>query len=295
MSLSQADFDYVRTLVKQRSALVMEDDKAYLVETRLLALARREGFDSMPELVARMRAMPSSDLHQRVVEALANNETSFFRDLHLFEMLRSEILPELLQRRAADARLHIWCAACSSGQEPYSVAMLLREHFPMLMPPHPTLSPGQGGEGRVRRQLSGWQVRIIGSDLSTEMLQRARRGRYCQLDVNRGLPTRLLANYFQKLGIEWQIKDEIRRMVEFWPINLIEAWPALPPQDIILLRNVLIYFDLATKKHILAKVRRVLRPDGYLILGGAETTLNIDEAFDRVQLDRACCYRMHPV
>jgi chemotaxis protein methyltransferase CheR len=269
--LSPPDFEYVRTLVKRRAALVMEDEKAYLVEMRLLALARREGFASLADLVARMRAGPSSDLHQRVVEALVNNETSFFRDGHPFEILRQWILPELVRRRAAEARLHIWCAACSSGQEPYSIAMLLREHFPTLR---------------------DWQVRILGSDLSSAMLQRARGGRYSQLDVNRGVSARLLAKYFQKVGTDWQIAEEIRGMVDFRPINLSDAWPTLPAQDVILLRNVLIYFDLETKKHILAKIRRVLRPDGYLFLGGAETTLNLDEAFDVHPFDRCCCYRL---
>jgi chemotaxis protein methyltransferase CheR len=271
MSLSQIDFEYISTLVRQRSAVVLESEKAYMVETRLLTLARCEGFDSMTDFVARMRAIPSSDLQQKVVEALTNNETSFFRDLHPFEVLRLYIVPELMQRRAAQRSLHIWCAACSSGQEPYSIAMLVREHFPTL---------------------SNWSVRIIGSDLSSEIIRRARQGRYCQLDVNRGLPARLLVRYFEKVGTDWQIKDEIRRMVEFRPSNLIDTWPALPPQDIILLRNVLIYFDVTTKKQILGKVRRALRPDGYLFLGGAETTLNLDDAFDRVQFDRACCYRV---
>jgi chemotaxis protein methyltransferase CheR len=271
MSLSHTDFEYIRSLVRQRSAVVLESEKAYMVETRLLALARREGFDSMAEFVARMRAAPNSGLQQRVVEALANNETSFFRDLHPFEALRLRILPELMQRRAAERCLHIWCAACSSGQEPYSIAMLIRDYFPTL---------------------ESWNIRIMGTDLSAEITRRAREGRYCQLDVNRGLPARLLVKYFEKVGTDWRIKDEIRRMVEFRLINLIDAWPIFPPQDIILLRNVLIYFDVATKKQILAKLRRVLRPDGYLFLGGAETTLNLDDAFDRVQVDRACCYRV---
>jgi chemotaxis protein methyltransferase CheR len=273
MSLGQTDFDYIRTLVQQRSAVVLESEKAYLVEARLLPLVRCEGFQSMTDLVARMRAAPSSDLRQKVVEALANHETSFFRDLHPFETLRQRILPELAQRRAADGSLHVWCAACSSGQEPYSIAMLFREHFPAL---------------------SDSKVRIIGSDLSSGILRRACQGRYSQLDVNRGLPARLLVKYFEKVGTDWQIKEQIRRMVEFRSINLIDPWPVLPSLDIILLRNVLIYFDVPTKKQILGKVRRVLRPDGYLFLGGAETTLNLDDAFERVQFDRSCCYRLRP-
>jgi chemotaxis protein methyltransferase CheR len=273
MSLSQTDFEFIRSLVRQRSAVVLENDKAYMVETRLLTLARREGCNSTVDFIARLRATPRNDLQQKVVEALANNETSFFRDLHPFETLRVRILPELMQRRAAERCLHIWCAACSSGQEPYSVAMLLHEHFPTF---------------------GNWNLRILGSDLSPEILRRAREARYGQLDVNRGLPARLLVKYFEKVGADWRIKDEIRRLVDFRLINLIDSWPVLPPQDIILLRNVLIYFDVATKKQLLAKFRRVLRPDGYLFLGGAETTLNLDDAFERVQFDRACCYRIRP-
>jgi chemotaxis protein methyltransferase CheR len=271
MSLSQTDFEYIRTLVKQRSAVVLESEKAYLVETRLLALARRDGFGSIADLLARLRAHSDGELQRRAVEALANNETSFFRDLHPFEILRHKIIPEMMQRRAADKNLHIWCAACSSGQEPYSIAMLLRENFPAL---------------------AGWNVRILGSDLSSEVLGRARNGRYGQLDVNRGLPARLLVRYFEKTGTDWQIKDDMRRMVEFRLINLMDTWPVLPLQDVILLRNVLIYFDVTTKQQILAKIRRALRPDGYLFLGGAETTLNIDEAFERVPFDRSCCYQV---
>jgi chemotaxis protein methyltransferase CheR len=270
MPLSQSDFDYIRTLVQQRSAVVLESDKAYLVETRLLKLVRSEGFDSISTLVARLKAAPSRDLDEKVVEALANHETSFFRDAHPFETLRTKILPELIQRRAAERRLHIWCAGCSSGQEPYSVAMLVREHFPAL---------------------SNWNLRILGSDFAHAILGRARLGRYCQLDVNRGLPARFLVKYFEKVGTDWQIKDVIRAMVEFRLINLIDPWP-LPLLDVILLRNVLIYFDVAAKKGILAKVRRVLSPDGYLFLGGAETTFNLDDAFDRVPFDRSCCYRL---
>lgn len=218
-----------------------------------------------------MRAVPNADLQRKVVEALANNETSFFRDVYPFEGLRQSIIPELMQRRAGQQCLRIWCAACSSGQEPYSVAMLVREHFPAL---------------------TTWNVQIIGSDLSTEILRRARQGCYGQLDINRGLPARLLVKYFVNVGSGWQLKDEIRRMVEFRNINLIDTWPALAPLDVILLRNVLIYFDVTMKKRILQRVRQALRPDGYLLLGGAETTLNLDDMFERVQFERSCCYRL---
>jgi chemotaxis protein methyltransferase CheR len=271
MSLTPADFDYVRALVRQRAAIVLDDDKAYLAETRLLPLARALALGSVTDLVARLRAGPANGLHRQVVEAMTTNETSFFRDILPFESLRREVLPELRRRRTAERRLRLWSAACSTGQEPYCLAMLLCEQFG---PP------------------AGWDVRVVASDLSTEVLERARRGRYSQLEVSRGLPAPLLARYFQPQGAEWQVKDDVRRLVDYRQLNLIEPWPDLPPLDVIFLRNVLIYFDVATKRQVLGRVRRLLRPDGYLFLGGAETTLNLDDAFERVEFQRAGCYRL---
>lgn len=271
MALSQADFDYVRTLVQRKSAIVLETEKHYLAETRLQALARREGIESLEQLLTRLRANPHGGLPQKVVEAMTTNETSFFRDIQPFEMLKQVVLPELIKRRATERRINIWCAASSTGQEPYSLAMLLRENFPSL---------------------DGWSVSIVASDLSTEVLERAKQGRYSQMEVNRGLSAQLLVKYFVRHGMDWQIKDDLRRMVDYRMINLIEAWPPLPPLDIIMIRNVLIYFDVATKKQILAKARKLLRPDGFLFLGGAETTLNLDDAFERVEFQRAGCYRL---
>jgi chemotaxis protein methyltransferase CheR len=266
--LSQADFDYVRALVQKRSAIVLEDEKLSLAETRLEALARREGLDSVEQLLGRLRANPAKGLRQKVVEAMTANETGFFRDPRPFAMLKQVVVPELMKRRAAERRLHVWCAAGSTGQEPYSLAMLLRENFPGL---------------------AGWDVRIVASDLSAEALKKARRGRYSQPEVNRGLSADLLAKYFQRQGAEWQVKDDLRRMVGFCRINLIGPWPALPPLDVILIRNVLIYFDVATRRQILGKARRLLRPDGYLFLGGAETTIDLDGAFEGVEVQRGGC------
>jgi len=271
VALSQADFEYVRALVLRRSAIVLENEKLYLAETRLQALARREGIDSLETLVGRLRTAPHSGLQQKVVEAMTTNETSFFRDIQPFEMLKQVVVPELMKRRATERQLHVWCAASSTGQEPYSLAMLLREHFPAL---------------------ASWKVCITASDLSTEVLEKARQGRYSQLEVNRGLPAQLLVRYFQRQGVEWQLKEDIRKLIDYRQINLIEAWPALPPLDVILIRNVLIYFDVETKRQILGKMRRLLRPDGYLFLGGAETTLNLDDSFERVEFQRAGCYKL---
>ncbi len=272
MALSQDDFDFVRGFVQKRSAIVLEKEKAYLAETRLALVARREGLASVEDLVAQLRlTAPTNGLQQKVVEAMTINETSFFRDFQPFEAIRRVAMPQLLERRANDRRLSIWCGACSTGQEPYSLAMVLRDHFPVLR---------------------NWWLTLLATDLASDALERARRGRYTQMEVNRGLPVSHLIKHFRKEGQDWQLKDEVRKMVDFRQLNLIEPWPALPFLDVIFLRNVLIYFDVSTKKDILAKVRQVLRPDGYLFLGGAETTLNLDDAFERVDFERAGCYRL---
>ncbi|QBI21258.1 protein-glutamate O-methyltransferase CheR [Egibacter rhizosphaerae] len=270
MSLAPADFDYVRTLVRDEAAIVVEPGKSYLVESRLAPVARRHGLQTIDRLVQQLRR-GSPRLRDEVVEAMTTNETSFFRDVHPFTSLEERVIPELMQRRAARRQLVFWSAACSSGQEPYSVAMLLREKFP---------------------QLASWNVRIVASDISAEMLGRAAAGRFSQLEVNRGLPARYLAKYFQREGAEWQISDEIRRMVEFRAVNLIQPWPRMPPVDVLLLRNVLIYFDHGTKREILARCRQTLQPDGFLFLGAPETTLNVDPAFDRVQHGQTICYQL---
>jgi chemotaxis protein methyltransferase CheR len=265
------DYDYIRNLVMQRSAIVLDASKDYLAESRLMPLAEREGMSSLGELVARLRGERFGRLHRKVVEAMTTNETSFFRDVHPFEALRKAILPDLLARRRSERRLSVWSAACASGQEAYSIAMLLRESFP---------------------ELAGWRVEIIASDLSTEVLARARRGLFSQIEVNRGLPAALLVKHFRKRGTDWQLAGGIRSMVDFRELNLAETWPSLPRMDIVLLRNVLIYFDVETKRRVLARTREVMRPDGYLLLGAAETTFNLDDAFERIQLDRSGCYRL---
>ena len=272
LELTPADFDLIRKLVRARSAIVLEEDKHYLIETRLQMLAKTEGFPSVNHLMAEVRA-EKAGVHASVVEAMTTNETSFFRDLQPFEALRKFVLPELLARREKERRLQIWCAACSTGQEPYSIAMLLADHRPGLR---------------------DWQVQIRASDLAVSVLDRARRGVFSQLEVNRGLPAPMLCKYFQKQGAQWLVKDELRSLVEFFQMNLIAPWPALPAMDVIFLRNVLIYFDVSTKQQILARVRKLLRPDGFLFLGGAETTMNLDESFERIAYERSGCYRLRP-
>jgi chemotaxis protein methyltransferase CheR len=271
MPIAAADFDYLCRLVMERSAIVLEPGKEYLADSRLLPVARRAGCDTIGTLIARLRSTSYGDLHRQAVEAMTTNETLFFRDAHPFETFQTMVLPGLIASRASERRINILCAPCSSGQEPYSLAMLIRERFP---------------------QLASWSLRLMAADLSTEMLARAKAGRYSQLEVNRGLPAPYLVKYFRRQGVEWEISDEIRRMVELFPMNLAGQWPILPPLDIIFMRNVLIYFDLETKKSILSKVRRVLRPDGYLVLGGAETTFNRDESFERLTAGTAGWYRL---
>jgi chemotaxis protein methyltransferase CheR len=264
-------FAYISGLVLDRSAIVLEPSKAYLVDARLMPIARQLGLSSLGELVDKMKRPGANDLQRVVVEAMTTNETSFFRDIHPFEALKNTILPDMIAKRANERTLNIWSNACSSGQEPYSIAMLIREHF---------------------RSLEGWKIRLIGSDLSSQILNRAREGLFNQTEINRGLPVPLLVKYFQKEGLQWRIKDEIRKMVEFCEVNLVEKWPSsLPKMDILFLRNVLIYFSADTKKAILAKVRNILRPDGCMFLGGAETTMNLDTSFERVLLGKVACYR----
>jgi chemotaxis protein methyltransferase CheR len=268
--MTEQDFDYVRRFLRERSAIVLEADKRYLVESRLTPLARRLNLQSIGELIGRLRANSLNGLPAQVIEAMVTTETSFFRDHNPFEALRKVVIPDLIKRRSAEQRLSIWCAASSTGQEPYSVALLLREHFP---------------------ELARWRVSLLASDISQEMLARAREGQYNQIEVNRGLPVALLLKYFEQHGTNWQLKADIRAMVEFREINLAKPWPPLPLLDLVLIRNVMIYFDVQTKKTILGNLGRLLKRDGYLLLGGAETTFNIDDSYRRVEHLKAGFYQ----
>lgn len=269
--LTATDFDYVRRLVLERSAILLEPGKEYLVELRLKPIVRMRGLRDLGELVQLLRTDVSGSLQREVVEAMTTNETSFFRDVHPFETLRQWVLPELLRNRAAERVLNIWCGAASSGQEVYSIAMTLREHFP---------------------ELAHWRVSIVATDLSREMILRCREARYSQLEINRGLPANLLIKYFERADMDWRIREDVRRMIDFREMNLASNWAGLPVCDLVFLRNVLIYFDDATKRQILGKVRGLMRPGGYLFLGSSETTLNLDSRFEQVKFDRTLCYRV---
>lgn len=272
MTLNFAEFDFIRNLLRQHSALSLDDSKQYLVESRLDSLAKQEGFPSLQHLIAQLHKDPgTSALHSKVVEAMTTNETTFFRDARPFRLLQKLVFPQLIERRQSERALNIWCAASSSGQEPYSVAMLLRDHFPAL---------------------SAWNLCFIATDISQAILNRAKAGRYSQLEVNRGLPAAMLVKYFRQAGNDWEISREIRRMIDFRRLNLIEPWPLLPAMDLIMMRNVLIYFEVEKKKEILERARRLLRPDGYLLLGGAETTINLDDDFEPIQFEQTSCYQI---
>lgn len=269
-TFTDAEFTYISDMVRTRSAIVLEPGKEYLVEARLTPLVRELGLESIGALVAKLRQPTGAALAERVTEAMTTNETSFFRDVSPFQALRTAILPALVKSRASSRRLRIWCAASSSGQEPYSIAMSIDDAFP---------------------ELRGWDVQITATDLSREMVERGKAGVFKALEVNRGLPAPMLIKYFTKVGVDYAIRPELRSMVQFSELNLIGAWPAFPTFDIVFLRNVLIYFDVDTKRTIIGRVKRLLSPDGYLFLGAAETTMNIDDGFERLPLERAGCYR----
>jgi len=269
MGVSAADFDYVREVVQADSALALADGKEYLVETRLAPLAASAGLATIGDLVAKLRS-GAADLRRAVVEALATHETQFFRDMHPFEALRTEVIPALL-REDPTRRLTLWSAAASGGQEAYSLALLLREHFPDISSPT-----------------------ILATDISRAVLAQAEAGRFSQLEVNRGLPASLLVKHFDRAGLEWQLRDDVRRMVTFRQLNLAGPLTAVPRMDVIFLRNVLIYFNTEAKKALLERVGEVLRPGGLLFLGSAETTYGLDDRYERLEVAKSICYRLDP-
>ncbi len=270
MNIAPADFAYVRELVRRRSAISLEAGKEYLVESRLLAMVQASGEGSLGRLVSRLRSSPEGLLHRQVVEAMTTNETSWFRDRHPYEVLESVILPDVLHRRAKERQLTIWSAATASGQEAYSIAMVLHERLAA----DPT-----------------WNLRVLASDLSEEMVRRTKAGRYSQLEINRGLPAARLVRHFTRVGTDWQVNEPLRRLLDVRQLNLAAPFPSLPPIDVLFLRNVLIYFKTDTRRRIFNQVGRVLRPGGYLVLGGAETAPDVD-GLERVPLGKATVYQL---
>ena len=271
MSVSKNDFNYIRELLLERSAIVLEEGKEYLVESRVGQVAETEGYGTIDQLVKALRKNSHNGLQSKVIEALTTNETSFFRDIHPFATLKDVVLPELLKSRNNIQKLNIWCAASSSGQEPFSIAMVVRENFPALL---------------------SWKINFIASDISERMLDRCRSGKFSQLEVNRGLSASFLVKYFEKKGSAWFIKKHLQEMIHFKQINLSRELPFLPKMDIIFLRNVLIYFDIETRKKILKQLASILQPDGFLFLGAAESTINLDNSFERMDYKHSGCYRL---
>jgi chemotaxis protein methyltransferase CheR len=269
MTLTATRFDWVRQLVHRESAIVLAPGKEYLVEARLLPIARSMGLPDVGRLVDSVRTRPSPESTRKIVEALTTNETSWFRDGDPFTALTSTVLPSLLSARGPAERLQIWSAACSSGQEPYTIAMLLEDALPN----------------------ASARVAITATDLSREMVERTRAGRFSQLEVNRGLPAPMLVRHFTRAGTEWEVSPSLRRMVTASECNLAAPLPRMGPFDVVYLRNVLIYFDLPTKQAILRRVRALMRPDGWLFLGAAETTLGVDDSWERVVVGRSSAYR----
>ena len=256
--MQEADLGLVARLVHARAGIVLGADKAYLIESRLRSVAGRFGFADPARLLAALRSTPSEPLQCAVTEALTTNETSFFRDGRPFEQLRHLVLPELVAARAGRRQLRIWSAAASTGQEAYSIAMCLDELSPML---------------------AGWQLSIVGTDIAEAAIARARRGRYSAFEVQRGLSEERLSRHFTPLGNDWQIDDRLATMVDFRCLNLLEGTRQLGRFDIIFLRNVLIYFDLDTRRRVLREIRAGLADDGCLFLGGTETVLGVSDAF----------------
>ncbi|MCA6124204.1 protein-glutamate O-methyltransferase CheR [Bradyrhizobium sp. WSM 1704] len=266
--MTPPDFEYLRKLFKDHSGLDLSADKQYLIESRLLPLARKCGLAGIPDLVAKIRSGSSQHIVQ-AVEAMTTNETFFFRDKVPFDHFRDTIMPELLKARAARRAVRIWCAAGSTGQEPYSLAMYLKE---------------------MSAALVGWRVEIIATDLSQEVLEKSKAGIYSQFEVQRGLPIQMLVKYFKQSGEFWQINPELRAMVQHRQLNLLHDFSQLGSFDVVFCRNVLIYFDQDTKINVFNRLARLMDTDGFLVLGAAETVVGLTDTFKPVA-DRRGLYR----
>ena len=256
--MTPQDFDYLRKLLRERSGLVLAAEKQYLAESRLVPVARRHGLGSLGELIDRLRDKSPAALIAGVVEAMTNNETFFFRDKLPFDHFRDTMMPALIAARERDKRIRIWCTAASTGQEPYSLAMLLKGMSVLL---------------------AGYRVDIVATDLSSEVLEKGKAGTYTQFEVQRGLPVQLLVRFFEQSGESWQLAPELRGMVQFRSLNLLNDFSALSTFDVVFCRNVLIYFDQDTKVAVLNRIARQMPDDGYLVLGAAETVIGLTDAF----------------
>ncbi|WP_436525957.1 CheR family methyltransferase [Actinoplanes sp. HUAS TT8] len=269
MTLSQAEFTFVANLVRREASIVLAAGKEYLVEARLIPVARAVGAANVNDFINDLQKRPNPQFQRKIIDALTTNETSFFRDREPFAALTDVVLPELVKSRASVRKLRFWSAASSSGQEAYSLAITLQESLP-----------------------AGWSFEIQGTDISTAMVERAEKAEYSQVEVNRGLPATQLVQYFERAGAHWRIIPALRRNVSFKHMSLTAPFPPMQPFDVIFLRNVLIYFDVATKRQVLQNAAKILRPDGWLFLGAAETTIGIDDNYERVAAGRTSAYRI---
>ena len=270
MPLASEDLQFIQTFVSTHLGSTLAPSQFHTVEQKLRPVAESLGMKSAEQLVAQLRRGAGPSVERSVADAMTINETFFFRDMPAYDALRTAVLPEMMKRRADSRRLSIWCAACSTGQEPYSLAMLISEHLP---------------------QLRDWNVSIIATDICEQALAKARSAQYSQFEVNRGLPANLLLKHFQRDGRVWQVADHVRKLVKFQSLNLARAWNITGPFDLVLLRNVLIYFDTPAKNAIFQRLSRVVRPDAFVLLGGGETLLNVDAAFQREEHGRVAFFR----
>ncbi len=255
--MTPSDYEYLRKLLRDRSGLDLSVDKQYLIESRLLPLARKCGLSGIGEIVQKVKG-GSAGLITQVVEAMTTNETLFFRDKAPFQHFRDSIMPEILRARAGRRSIRIWCAAGSTGQEPYSLAMCLKE---------------------MGAAISGWRIEILATDLSQEVLEKSKAGLYSQFEVQRGLPIQLLVKYFKQTADFWQVNADLRAMVQHRQINLLHDYSQLGVFDVIFCRNVLIYFDQDTKVDIFNRLARATEADGFLVLGAAETVVGLTDVF----------------
>jgi chemotaxis protein methyltransferase CheR len=270
--MTGSDYEFLSVFLLGTSGLMLGPSKEYLLEARLTPLAQSWGFSGIPELVETLRRGHEPRLATAVTEAMTTNETSFFRDRQPFEELKTVLLPTLIHKRRATRTLRIWSAACSTGQEPYSIAILLADHFP---------------------ELRHWQVELIGSDVDSAVLARAAEGIYSQFEVQRGLPIQLLLKHFDQLPAagRWQIKPALRERVTWMRLNLLDGFARIGCPDVVLCRNVMIYFELRARRDVLNRIAQRMAPDGYLFLGTAETVLGLSDAFERVHECRCCVYQ----
>ncbi len=259
--MTPIEYDFLRKLLKERSGLVLSAEKHYLLESRLLPVARKHGLAGLSELVQKLRSPGAEPLTVYVVEAMTTNESFFFRDKLPFEHFQNLMIPHLVTARAVQKRIRIWCAAAASGQEPYSLAMILKE---------------------MGSKLAGFRIEIIATDLSNEILEKAKSGLYSQFEVQRGLPIQMLVKNFTQVGEMWQVSPDIRAMVQFRTLNLLNDFSHLGTLDVVFCRNVLIYFDEKTKIDVINRIAKITAPDGFLSLGAAETVVGLTDSFKSV-------------